>query len=181
MRRLLLGSILGVFLTLGVAPGLGFADQPVDEYRVKAAFLYNFARFTRWEATSKNREMTPLVIGVLGDNPFRGSLRRLEAKTIRNRPIKVRFFDNLHVAHECDLLFVSASEEKNLSFVLDLFDKQPTLLVSDIPDFAEEGGHIGLVSRGNKIRFRVNMRSLKDARITLSSKLLRLAEKVEGL
>jgi len=172
--------IVVAILTLGsiraATPAL--ASPAVAEYRLQAAFLLNFARFAQWPATTWPSATSPLIIGVLGRDPFGGALAALQGQTIGRHPVRVRHFASSAALGDCQLLYISASEAPQLDALLRALRRRPILLVSDIPRFAERGGHIQLFNRQNKLRFRVNLRSLAAAKLTLSSKLLQLADLV---
>lgn len=163
---------------LSVAPGSGLAGQAprLSEYQVKAVFLFNFAQFVDWPPETIV-DSQPLVIGVLGDDPF-GDL--LDA-TVRGehrgaRPFVVRRFQRVEDIKTCDVLFISRPEADRPEGVLAGLKNRPILTVSDAEGFAEHGGMIGFVTDRNRIRLKVNLGVAQAAHLTISSKLLRVAE-----
>lgn len=165
-------SVLSVPLV--VAQG---AQTAFSEYQVKAAFLYNFAKFVEWPPRG---ETGPVKIGILGDDPFGSYLDQvIHKKTIRNRPIETRHFrtvDNLEV---CDILFISDSESKHASDVIRTLTGVPVLTVGEGRGFADQGGMIGLVIDDGKVRFDINAKAAKASGITVRSQLLDLARSVK--
>lgn len=141
------------------------------EYQLKAAFLFNFIKFVEWPSGSG-----PIKVGVLGNDPFEGELKKLEAKSVGGRSIKVGAVKDAADAKNFDVVFVAeAALEKPL---LAAVTGKPVLTIGDSPDFAKNGGGITLVSARNRLRFQINQGSLKKANLKASSKLLGLATQV---
>lgn len=153
------------------------AEDRTREYRIKAAFLYNFAKFTEWPAGSFADPQAPLRICVYGDDPFGDALESIAGKTVRGRPVEVDRLDALSAGLPCHLLFISESEAPNLPRILAALQRRPVLTVADIPGFAGAGGIINLkVNKEDKIRFEINVAKARLAGLRLSAKLLSLAE-----
>jgi uncharacterized protein DUF4154 len=150
-----------------------------SEYEVKAAFLLNFVRFTVWPDDALPDSGAPIVIGIVGNDPFNGSLdRTISGKTAGGRPLLIKRFgagDNLR---ECQVVFISSSEKKRLPQILGAINGSSILTVGDVKEFVESGGIISFVVESNKIRFEVNAGAASRARLKISSKLLSLARAV---
>ena len=153
---------------------------PSREYLVKAAFLYNFAKFTVWPAKAFAAPSTPLRLCLLGKDPFQGALDSLAGKTVRKRKLEIHRLTKTSGLGKCHLLFVSASENKRLATILKILRGMPVLAIGDMPNFAHSGGIINLKTVRNKVRFEINVNAAKRAHLKFSSKLLRLAEIVPG-
>jgi hypothetical protein len=161
----------------GAPLGAAAAAEPSREYLIKAAFLYNFAKFTRWPADSFSDGSTPLRVCVFGEDPFGVALESIADKTIRGREVSVRRIESVEVGTACHLLFISASEAARLPGILDSLRGRPVLTIADMPGFARSGGIINLKTNQNeKIRFEINVGIAKRAGLRFSSKLLKLAE-----
>lgn len=169
----------GLLWTLCVALGSGLAAQsePAPEYRLKAVFLFNFAQFVEWPASAFPQPDSPLVIGVLGEDPFGAYLdETVQGETVNNRPLTVRRFRRVEEVGACHILFVSRPEQGRLGAILDSLKDRSVLTVSDAEGFASRGGMIGFVTEQNRIRLRVNLEAARAANLTISSKLLRPAQ-----
>lgn len=151
------------------------AQQPAEEYALKAAFLYNFARFTEWPSTSFPQEDFPFIVCIFGDDPFGATIDFLQDKSVHGRPILLKREKSLARLESCHVLFVSASKKNELGQILDLTEGWSVLTVSDMDQFAQKGGGIGFIRQNDKIRFEVNTGTIKRAGLRLSSKLLQLA------
>ncbi len=144
------------------------------EYRIKAAFLYNFAKFTVWPAAAFADAKAPLRLCVLGEDPFHGALAVLEGRTVKNRPIVSSRLESTDSPDKCHLLFVSASEHGRLGTILESLRGMPVLVVGDTPHFARSGGTTRLEIVGNKVRFEINVGAAQNAKLKIDSRLLRL-------
>jgi hypothetical protein len=178
-QRTLLSGRAFVYAVLSLlATLLPAQDARPTEFQVKAAYLYNFGKFVRWPA---NRSGAPdtFNICILGKDPFGALLDSTVAgESIDGKKIGVRRIANISPAAQCSVLFVSTSEESHLAAALAAAQQLSVLTVSDIRNFAERGGAIGLVTDQGKIRFEVNRKSAEQSLLVLSSELLKVAVKV---
>lgn len=147
------------------------------EYRVKAVFLFNFAQFIDWPQAAFPDSQAPVVIGVLGDDPF-GSLleEAVRGETLGGRPFAVRHYRSVDEIKACHILFISRSEGDRLEEILPKLKNRPILTVGDAEAFSLRGGMVRFITEKNRIRFRINLEAAQAANLTISSKLLRSAE-----
>ncbi len=156
------------------------AEEPTREYRIKAAFIYNFAKFTRWPAGSFSDGEASLDFCIYGEDPFGGAFDSIAGKTIRGRRVAVRRIPAIEASAGCHLLFISASEAERLTGILAAVGDRPVLTVADMPDFARAGGIINLkTNEEDRLRFEINAGTARRVGLKLSSKLLSLAEITE--
>jgi len=159
------------------AEGLDSSDS--SEYLIKAGFIYNFAKLVEWPSSAFPQADSPIVIGILGDDPFGGTLDRIVTdKKINGRGFTVkrlRWGKDLKDLKDCNILFVSSSEKEHLDSVVDAMKWLPILTIGDAPGFARRGGIINFTLEDNKVRFEVNVEAAKHADLTISSRLLTLA------
>jgi hypothetical protein len=173
--------VSGMLYVLGATPASAQVAK-APEYSLKAAYLFNFAQFVEWPSNSFTSEDAPIVIGVLGEDPFAGALdQAVKEKKVHGRPFEIRRSKQIGDLSACHVLFVCASEAKRLSDILPAIKRAGLLTVSDIDRFAEQGGVINFTIENNRIRFEVNMNSAATADLKISAQLLRLARKVWGL
>ncbi len=150
---------------------------PSREYQLKAAFLFNFSQFVEWPESSFTSDNGPLVIGVVGENPFGGYLAEtVSGEKVNNHPLIIRYYSNPEEIKNCHILFINLTDAKKIERITDNLKGQAVLTVSDAPDFAKYGGMIKFFTRDNKIKFLINHEAAKAANLVISSKLLRLAE-----
>ena len=153
-----------------------------SESDLKAAFLYNFIKFTEWPAEEMANKNEPFVIGVLGKDPLGAALdKTIEGESFKQKNIVVRRFSRMvESVGNSQVLFISASEESNLAAFLKLLEGQPTLTVCEIVNFTQRGGMIKLAKENNKLAFEINIDAAKRAGLAMSAQLLRLAKIVRG-
>ena len=172
-----------VCLALWLATSGGAQGEVIEssEQEVKAAFVYNFAKFVQWPEPDGAPTPGPIRICILGTNPFGSALERaVRGKSVNNRKVVILYPRSSTQASECELAFIPASEEPTLGEILARLGPQPILTVSDIQRFSEQGGVIGLKMDKNRVRFEVNMVAARKAGLKLSSQLLRVASHVTG-
>jgi hypothetical protein len=169
-----IGLSASALLLLGVAR-VPCAELPT-EYEVKAAYLYNFAKFVEWPPEALAGGAEPFVIAVVGNDPFGRTLDDLLAtKTVQDRPLAIKRVATPEEAVRAHVAFVSASEQARLPRILQVLKNTSVLTVGDMPEFAERGGMIGFRMDGQKVRFDINPEPAEDARLRMSSQLLKLA------
>jgi hypothetical protein len=151
------------------------------EYQLKAEFLERFTRFIDWPANSPVSDpAVPFVIGVLGPDPFGSFLDELAAShRIKGKNVEIRRLSSLDNVNACDVLFISATEKKDLRKVLSRTDSKPILTVSDSDGFGSEGVLINFYTEGDKIRFEINVNTVDRSGLKVKSKLLKLARLVD--
>ncbi len=169
LRRMTLAVLA---LLLLAAPTVR-AQEAYREYDVKAAFLYNFVKFVEWPPAAFRDDRSPIEICVHGTDPFGQSLDDVvKGETVGARGLSIRrpaSFEGCHV------LFVCASERERMSEVLAAVGGRPVLTVADSDGFLRAGGMINFVLDEGRVRFRINQAAAERVRLTISSKLLRLA------
>jgi hypothetical protein len=166
---------------LGQGSSLG-SDPDHLEYRIKAAFLYNFARFVEWPTDRSTNEADPtLTIAVLGEDPFGPVLdATVEGKLVQGKKLRIKRFRSFaEVIGRCDVLFISTSEKKSLPAILARLRGRSILAVGETEDFLDHGGMIEFQIRGGAVRFDVNLAAAEQAGLHLSSQLLKVASKVK--
>jgi hypothetical protein len=157
------------------------AQEALSEYQVKAAYLFNFLKFVEYPSESFADPLAPLVIGVVGDDPFGSALPQVViGKTVQGRDLVIRVYragEDLRGAH---LLFISASERKRIPKILSSLHGSSVLTVSDAVGFLDAGGMIQFLKENDRVRFTINVDATNQAKLKMSSKLLSLAKVVGG-
>lgn len=164
--------VVGVFLFMSClsVKAQATADQ------VKAVFLFHFTQFVEWPAKALPNDNSPFIIGITGNDPFGNYIdATVEGEKVRSHPIIVKRYKSAKEAADCQILYISSNFTQAISELLN----KPVLLVSDEESFIRSGGMIRFFSENNKIRLRINLKAARAAGLTISSKLLRVAEVVE--
>ena len=158
-------------------PGIARADSdPSSEIAVKAAFLYNFAKFTDWPSLGP---AAPITLCVVGDARLAGTLlETVRSQHIGGHALDVRAMGGDAPLGSCALVFISASETRRVAAVMDNLTALPVLTVSDVKGFAQTRGIVELVAENGRMRFVVNADAADRSGLRLSSRLLGLAQMV---
>lgn len=157
-------------LALSVAP-LTASAQQANANQLKAAIVYNIIRFVQFPL-SNDREPLHLCL----DREVSGGreLAALNGLRVGNRTIVQRTLDADN-AQGCDVAYLGRASAADIARVRN----RGVLVMGENANFIGAGGTIGLVRMGNQIRFEVNTRAARQAQIVISSKLLRLAARIE--
>jgi hypothetical protein len=167
---------LALYIALAAAiPTWAQADSSI-EYQVKAAFLYNFAKFVEWPPDAFQSDKSPIALCVFRYDPFGSALDEIVAgQTINDRRVVVQRINELPALKACQIVFVSNREDKNLLEILNSLKGTSALVVGESEHFAEHRGGIQFFIENKQLRFAVNVDAIQTARLKVSSKLLALA------
>lgn len=156
---------------------LAWSATPTPEYQLKAVFLFNFTQFVEWPSQAFSEANSPLIIGVLGTDPFGTYLDdTLRGETVNGRALAVQRYTTASEIKNCHVLFISRSELVRQAQILGSLKGKSILTVGETDNFIREGGIIRFATVDNKIRLRIGLDAAKAANLTLSSKLLRPAD-----
>jgi|SRR5450631_16647 hypothetical protein len=176
-----LRTLAAILLACSLAmPMSADADEDRAAYQVKAAFLYNFAKFVEWPAETFKNAGAPIHLCVLGTTPLSWMLEEtVRNKNVDGRALSVRGFSTVNLAADCQILFVSASEQKHLRAILESTKSSDVLTVGETNSFVDEGGVVGFNLDHGRIHFDINLQAAQLQRLRISSKLLSLATSVK--
>jgi hypothetical protein len=170
---------LALVAVLSVGAGRVYA-QDVTEVSLKGAFVFNFARFTEWPAESLPSSAAVSAC-VVGDRAVGEALTRsVSGQRLNGRSITVTIVEATVSLPPCHFLYVSGVSRARMAEIVYGLHDAPVLTVSDEDTFLKVGGMIQVFIENGKMRFRINPKSAKRARLQLSSRLLALADLVEG-
>lgn len=177
--RLLHALALGLLLAALGAPRA--RAQGNGEPAQTMAFVYNFGKFTEWPPAALGAPGKPITLCMMGDTEYlTQALAEIDSHTMQGREVRVRHMSRLGEPAGCQILFVAHSEEKYLGAILPAAHANATLTVSDIADFADLGGIVGIAISDGKLEFDVNATVARQAGLRLSSQVLKLARTVLG-
>jgi hypothetical protein len=177
-----IGTLLAMVSFIHLVDALrAHAQDALSEYQVKATYLFNFLKFVEWPEESFADPLAPIVIGVVGEDPFGNALPQVVVgKTVQGRDLVIRIYrpgEDLRGAH---ILFISASERKRLPMILSSLRGSSVLTVADTAGFLDAGGMIQFLNENGRVRFAINVDATGRAKLKMSSKLLSLAKVVGG-
>ena len=175
-RRVLRAFLLAAGC-LGV-PASGLPSSATDpgtkEFAVKAAFIFHFTQFVEWPPRG---EVAELKVCVLGEDVFGDALRALESRSSRQK-IAVIYPKTAAEARQCQIVYLASHQKDVLAVQLGTVQGSNTLTVGSVPGFVDQGGAIGFVIEGGKVRLEINTQATQRANLKLSSKLLEVATRV---
>jgi hypothetical protein len=153
--------------------------EATKEQQLKAALLFNFTKFVEWSPASFPTPDSPLVIGVLGSNPFADEMENVaKNRNVNGHKISVKRLQGAAGARGVHLLFVSASEDARLGELRGALRGANVLTVGESEAFAKSGGVITFVIVGGKVRFDINSNAAEQASVKISAQLQKLARAV---
>jgi len=168
---------LTVLLLAGALTPIMASEAPAEEYRVKGAFLLNFAKFVEWPPQAFKKPWDPIVICILGVNPFTPALDLAARQlAVESRTVVVKQIPDAQLASQCHIVFVGVSEKKHVRAVLDAVQKESVLTVGESEGFVASGGVIEFSVEENKVRMEISAEAAKRAGLHISAKLLSLAQ-----
>ncbi len=174
--QLLYPVFFSTFLIL--SPSLQAKEQSI-EYKVKAAYLYNFSKFTDWPNDSAFTEQKTFTICILGDDPFGSAIAPIKTKYIRKQPIKLMYFSQMDPGiNQCKILFIAETNTNAVQSILLTLADSNILTVGESSDFAINGGIIGFVINDGRVQFQVNKQAARRARLEIDPRLLKLGQVV---
>ncbi|MGC3982881.1 MAG: YfiR family protein [Steroidobacteraceae bacterium] len=166
----------GAFSSLAYQ-GTAWSASTTPEYQLKAVFIFSFLQFVEWPPQSFTAADSPLVIGILGNDPFGQVLdETVRGEVVNGRSLVVKRYKSVADIKDCHLLYISRSEAAQMSQLLGSLKNKNILTVSDVETFNRDGGIIRFATMDNKIRLHINNQAAKGAELVISSKLLKLAD-----
>lgn len=170
LKILVASTVILISLTLS-------ADD--SDYKLKAAYVYNIAKFTTWPARSFKDENTPLKIAILGRAPTGMHLKSLNDQMISKHPIKVINISDIRECGDCHIIFISDEYKNNMKAIKAALNESPILTISDMDEFIKSGGLVSLDPVNHRLAISINLPEVKSKGLEFSSKLLKLAVIVE--
>jgi len=185
MRRLVgmwsLRILFAIGVVIGISAPLSAETAELPEYQLKALFIFNFAKFITWPPDTFEAPDAPIIIAVLGEDPFGPALQQtLLGKSVQGHPIQIIHLASGEPVSSCHILFVARSEKDRLISTLEQVAGRAILTVGDFDRFAHRGGMINLFIEGKAIRFEINANATEKAGFKVSSKLGGLGVIVRG-
>jgi len=191
-------AVLALFVA-PIVPKARAESTSSREYKIKAAFLYNFIKFVDWPKEKMADSNEPIIIGIIGSKKFVKALEPLIHKKIKNRNISIKYFEGyeklkksqddddrqwnqkIEALKTCHVLMFCICDSvriENSSQIIKALKGSPVLTVGETDGFLESGGIINFLMEDKKVRFEINVTAAKKSKLKISSKLLRLAKRV---
>jgi hypothetical protein len=173
-------KITGLVLILLVGPAVAHAELQGDRAKeVKAAFLIKFSKFVKWPEFAFSSASAPMIVGILGRDPFGSVLDRIaRSSRVNGRNVEVRRFDDLTTVNRSHILYITSEHIGDIEKILESFDGRPVLLVGESKNFLDFGS-INFVLVNNRVRFNISKTNSDKYRLKISSKLLKVAHEIK--
>lgn len=154
-----------------------FAEPALSpEYLIKAAFIHKFAMFIEWPEAAFPQKDSPIIIGIVGRDPFGSALdHTVQGNRVNKRDFVIKRIPRGQDIADCHIVFISSAETRRVRELVERLRDVPVLLVGETPGFARRGGTVNFRVEDNKVRFEINIDAAKRAGLNVSSKLLRVA------
>lgn len=181
--RAALRTMLTVFcLVMFCSVSTRIGAQPTestDEYRVKTAFLFNFAKFVDWPDSTFANSSAPLKVCILGNDPFGSSLDAIAAKTIKGRSLVIKRLRSVDGIKDCQMLYVSPNQLTQTAEIVHTLQKAPILTICDVEDCAEAGIMLNMLMVENRVHLEMNLDAVEHTPLKVSSQLIKLTRIVK--
>ncbi len=179
LRACITGAAVLLLAIVVLSSPLAAAEPPaVPEYKVKAAFLVNFVRYTTWPPEVFPSDDAPIIIGVLGNDPFGAVLERTILTQKSGRRLELRHVTSAEQATKCHLVFIAKSEQGHEAAWLAALADAPVVTIGESGQAIARGSLLEFVIVGNRVRFDANWAAMQRAGVKFSSQLLASAKKV---
>jgi YfiR/HmsC-like len=176
------GTCLAAMSCICAQAGAPQSSATPSQAEIRAAFVFNFAKFTEWPPPAFAESTTPLAVCFLGADDVRSAFQTISmGKTVNGRPVVVREAKSSADIHDCQIVYVDPPSPGVIPGVLKNARQCSALAIGTSEDFLARGGMIKLVVENNRMRFDVNVGAAGRIKIRLSSKLLALARSVVDL
>ncbi len=167
-------------LVIALCSPSAFAVTPDEEENLfKAAFIYNFAKFTTWPADTWTNNDSSLNLCIIGHDVLVNELEKLNGKKVLTRTLSTTRFSNSLPSGTCHLIYIALSEKKKINTHISKLATQPSLTIAEIPGFAESGGMIELYRNEGKTRLNINLKKVRESGLSISSRLLIIARVIQ--
>ena len=155
------------------------ADSFQEEYAVKAALVFNFARFTEWPEGTFSSQDEPMELVVFGDKDLKSPFQSLDGKKVADHPIVVRWTNRPDEVDSCHVLFLAGNQRDLWPQVRAAIADHSVLTIGEMNGFLESGGVMNLHLSNNKVRFQVNLDHMRENSLQISSQVLKLASMIQ--
>jgi YfiR/HmsC-like len=175
LKKISTRLLISLWLILITIPVTGAQNRPDDEHLFKAAYVYNFAKFTDWPETVWKEKNSPLVLCTVGKDELVDGLKWLGGKEVRGRSVVIRLLESTQISETCHVLYIATSESDRYKNILKSVSDNPVLTVSELPQFARSGGIIELYRKKGRTRFIIDLGAARKIGLMLSARLLGMA------
>lgn len=176
-KRKVIALLLFILLT---APNAFGEPKGYSEYKIKAGYIYNFARFIKWPEKSFESHPSSFLLCLIEGDPFGSQFNRVEGKSITGKKLTIKRLKTDDNLKQCQILFIPSAKETQMSSIINSLDDSHVLTVGDIQDFHQVGGMVGLIKKDDQVKLEINLKATKQRELRINAKLLEIATIVNG-
>lgn len=152
----------------------------LSEVQIESAYIFNFIKFVEWPVSAV-KSGGKIRLCIMGNDELQATLNTLNGRDVGEYKLQIMPpGENREEIGSCHVLYIDQQEQRRFIPILKSLGQKPVLTISDIPNFAERGGNIGLIYREDKVQFEINLASARIAGLRLSSQMLNLAANIFG-
>jgi hypothetical protein len=179
-KMIKLKIIFALFLFVLSATNAFGESKGYTEYKIKAGYIYNFARFIKWPERSFENAPGSFQICLIEGSAFETQFQKIEGKTISGKKLTVKRLNTQDKLQQCQILFIPSSEKNNMSAIIESLGDSNVLTVGDVRDFHLFGGMVSLIKKADRIKLEINLKATKRKGLQINAKLLEIATIVDG-
>lgn len=176
-QRSILSAVSFLILFIVIIPEL--PSQNITDAEVKAALLFKIPIYIKWPGNLLADQQNNFVCCILGNDRICQLMEEFDGEKLNDKTIRIKNVKTLEGITDCHMLFVGASERKNLRNILKITEEKHILTIGDMVGFAKSGGIINFIRKDDSIHFEINPKAGERTGLKISSKLLRLATIIE--
>lgn len=174
--------LVSVLISFYAAATLSAQDS--SENGIKAAYVYNFAKFIEWPTQAFPSDNSSILFCIVYDeknNDVAKAFQPFSKATARGRPIQIKSATAFHELPPCHLVYIATTATSDALEIAALAHQHGAISVSDVRGFADAGGMIGLLKINDRIEFEINLDNTQQSGLSISAQLLKLARTVHGV
>lgn len=174
-RLLIIIAVCGCIVNISHATA---ESELSREYKIKAVLIYRFTKFIEWTPESFSDNQDPLILSIIGNDPFSKSIDALHGKNVKGRKLLVKRITGIEDIDKSHILFIAQSEKERLTEILQTTRELCVLTIGDMEGFSNQGGIINFFMVENTVRFEINVAAAQEAGLEIRPSLLNLAKVV---
>jgi hypothetical protein len=175
--RKIIAALLFIFLSASDTFG---DSKRYTEYKIKAGYIYNFARFIKWPEQSFENHPSSFLLCLIEGHPFGNQFQKVEGKLITGKKLTIKRLSSQDNLKQCQILFIPTSKREDMGAIIKSLENSHVLTVSEAQGFHKVGGMVGLIKKGDQVKLEINLQATKKIELRINAKLLEIATIVNG-
>jgi hypothetical protein len=174
-------KIIAALLFIFLSPTNSFGEpKGYSEYKIKAGYIYNFARFIKWPEQSFENHPNSFLLCLIEGDPFASQFDKVKGKSITGKKLTIKRLSSQGNLKQCQILFIPTTKRKNMRAIIKSLKNSHVLTVGEVQGFHKLGGMVGLIKKDNQVKLEINLQATKKKELRINAKLLEIATIVNG-